>query len=327
MKLGKLGLYCILSATAILSVMAAAKYGPFYHTVADATDAKVTLTLGTLADKEFEFDTKETRDAFVAALKTPGTPQPFAMKAKDLEVAETDVLLVNGTTVSIEVKKDAVDTNPSKLTLKVTAGTVPATNTSVAKPKLPAVNVDETWNGITFKLTKTELDHLNAPPAQVELTFTDAATTVAAFALVGDDQTFYIHRDGTAGHLLVVKNASTVGAYDHLKIYAAYLVGALILIGTTIFVFPLIDAEGASYGKESSGLLSDDFKEMLPGEDREADDDDVVVLQSGRQVPKKDVIFDDSGKIVGIKKVEEQPQTIGTASVTLAALFALPFFL
>ena len=331
MKLGKLGLFCILSVTAIASVFAAVDYGTF-HYIANGDDAILNLFV---ADRTLvpEFDTQASRDSFIAALQDVGT-KTFQLK-HHYAALEKAVKLANGKVLAITITEDADATKPSTLKLEITAppaGEVPPVDTSVTDADLPAANTEATFKDIKFKLTEQQLEKLKALPAQVHVAVPAGENKTVALNSADKTKVFYLRRENNHGYLLVLKAPSSgLGRFfGGWTPYICFTVGAAALIGVAWFVFPWEDdsADASNGVLESSDLLSDDLKEdLLPGESPSNTDTDVVRLQSGRSVPKKNVVFDDSSKIVGTKKVSQQPETIGTASAALAAFLVLPFFL
>jgi len=318
MKLGKLGLFCILSLTAVLSVFAADK-NAFHFTSAEK---KLDMNFEG-AEMKLGFTDNATRDKVVTALKAGKTATGLDATAGD---QKEKVAFLNGVTLEAEVKAN-------KLTLTFAGAPSAEAAAAAAAPagfKLNDAATPSTLDGTAkFTLSATNKGFIDGGlPCQVVVT-DPVAIPASGLFVINDKKVYGLKTVGTDTILFVGKAGSTTpGAANQYLGYAVYLGTAIVGIIAMAIVFPMLDAEGYRIGKETSGILPDSFKDMLPGADDEfSEDEPSVTLPDGRKVPANQVQYDAQGNAIAPTPATATADPTGTAEVAMAALFVLPFLL
>jgi hypothetical protein len=321
MKLGKLGLYFILSASAVLYALAdPALYKYKVEDVKD-DDKKVKLIIGdqttelVCKDKAQCDELKKNLTERKAFKITLGGDVP-AMAKTEVQFADKKVLkfVVSGKDLSLEPLADANPCTGDQKTLEEKDIKLEADKIEFGDIKVPGASAD---------LVK----ELKVPNVQHVVENADDGDLWAKGSKDGLD--FSVVRKGKVVYVFTTKSASpsTSGAS-----WTTYIVqGCIFLVsfaGIAVgmhFLMRSVDDDAVTAGVSGSSVMPQSLKDMALAESDDIgieDDDDINVQTDGPLVAggRRPGRTDEDVVIQGNKPA-------GTAEVTLAAMFLLPFVL
>lgn len=321
MKLGKLGLFCVLSVSAIVSVFAAVEaaappVGKFqYEGVADS-DSKLNIQIGGFT-KELSFESKGQLETFVGALqKLDDKSVKMAAAFPDFEAQK--VTLLNGQILTVECAAQTL-----KLTVTGKAKAAPAKAVTIkafGTPSTIAGTPDVEFTFIDAERVKLATEAKNLP-MQLKI-----ATAPNDLAIATHDSKVYAVQTINGHSYLFISKVSAVSTAGSLMLYGSYIIVCGLCMALATVAYSYADADGYQIAKETSGLIPDWAMDVLPEAETDPEETDVVQLPTGQVVPRSEVVFDVHGRPVQKPKAEGV-ETTGTAEVAMAALMVLPFLL
>jgi len=325
MKLGKLGLYFILSASAVLYAFAADLQK--FEFLEDTTKKEMKITIGSVdfplscADAA---QCKSIKDALTGRTKlaevTLKENVPANLNGKEVLFADKKVMKFVASDKKFEITLSA-DEKPVAVEKKDLAAAdikLTASDISFGTIKVPAAT-----QSVLDDLKKPNMQHVVTGATETDEAWAEGDADGLHFSVVRKDKIIYVFTTKSTGGL----STGTWGRYIQVGgLFLAFLV----VFGLGMhFLTRAVDETTVTGGVSSSSVMPQGMKDFVLSEPGEIIDeieeigkeipDNITGGPNGRRPTNK---LTDGAKILG-----QEGEKMGTAEITLAAAFLLPFLL